>query len=87
MSKAVQEFTEQLCHLVNKAHKDGMTPLEIFNCLSGTIAATAFKLGAEDEDVFSLFTGFAYRFRPKSQNTGMVGLNQSKSEQHAENRV
>ena len=51
--------------MVNTAHAAGMIPKDIFAGLAGTIAATARALGAEDEDVFHLFTGFAYGFRPQ----------------------
>lgn len=59
--KLIEDLTDD----VNKALKAGLAPSSIINSLAGVITATAFALDAEDEDVYHLFAGFAYRFRPK----------------------
>ena len=61
----LRKFTAALTDAVNAAHADGMTPKELFEALAGAIAAIAFSVGADDEDVHRLFSGFAYGFRPK----------------------
>ncbi len=63
----LHQLTDELTELVNKAFAAGMIPKEILDGLGGEIAATARALGAEDEDVFHLFTSFAYGFRPQPE--------------------
>ena len=63
----LHELTDDLTTLVNTAFNAGMTPKDILDGLGGEIAATARALGAEDEDVFHLFTSFAYGFRPQPE--------------------
>ena len=65
MTDSLHELIDDLTKTVNTAFSSGIIPDDVFNAMAGVTAATAFALGAEDNDVYRLFTKFAYGFGQK----------------------
>ena len=72
--------------VINSEHK-GMPPNEIISALAGVLATTARSMGADNADIFNLFVGLGWVYRPEEAADVPRFTAQSFAEQHTENRV